>query len=178
MSCRILALKWPRGIPISPFIEIHVDCFGNTQDRYSVFHTISALRFCISFELINFISQKQAWSHSLAAGKKISSFVSLCYRPPTKLRQGIVFSCVYPSVCSWGVVSSNRTMGSLSARLCPYLCTGSSPAPSPNMVKFVHLYLYRDPPPRYVHYEACTVGKSAVDILLEWFLFCASSLEW
>ena len=96
-------MKWPRGIPISSFIEIHVvDCFGNTQDRHSVFRTISALRFCISFEPINFISQKQVWSLSLAAGKKVSSLVSLCYRPPTKLRQGNVFSYVYPPVCSWG----------------------------------------------------------------------------
>ena len=118
MSCKILVLKWPRGMPISPFIEIHVDCFGNTQDIHLVFRTISALRFCISFELINFISQKQAWSHSLAAGKKISSLVSLCYRPPTKLRQGNVFSCVYPSVCSWGGggFSSNRTMGHISVQ--------------------------------------------------------------
>ena len=155
-------------MPISPFIEIHVDCFGNTQDRHSVFRTISALRFCISFELINFISQKQAWSHSLAAGKKISSLVSLCYHPPTKLRQGNVFSCVYPSVRSWGGVSSNRTMGHLCKAVSPSLYR-VQPCPLPQHGQICSPVPLQGPPPhqRYVHYEACTVGKSAVDILLE-----------
>ena len=121
MSCRILVLKWPRGIPISPFIEIHVDCFGNAQDRLSVFRTISALRFCISFELINFVSQKQVWSHSLTCWGQDNFFICFTLLSPAKLREGNVFSYVYPSVCSWGGLIKQGPGSPLYRAVSPYM---------------------------------------------------------